>query len=163
MEDSTASDCSMAAEISHIGRSGYTLIELLVTMGTLGILLAVGLPHFDSRRQDVSSVTKSLIADLRLTRTRSIVGDTHFCLHRTSSGYQVRRLKQSGNSWVLDKTIKTVTLPNHVKLDSWYHFKFNTRGMQVEGTSTVNVDVWDDFGGEHRVSVWPSGQAYEEF
>ena len=49
---------------------GYTLIELLVGLTIIGILFGVGFAGFRdfSRRQSLSSLTKKVMGDLRLTQ-----------------------------------------------------------------------------------------------
>jgi hypothetical protein len=48
------------------------------------------------------------------------------------------------------------------------HVKFNTRGMQVAYSDPnysypLYAYFWDTFGAWHATSIWPSGQAYEEW
>jgi prepilin-type N-terminal cleavage/methylation domain-containing protein len=150
------------------GERGYSLIELLVAVGIFGLLAALGLPHLDTRRQDIQTVSKQVIADYRWARNRAITSGVHFGIEWTSTNsYQVQRMKQAANgTWSKDVTVKTVTLPSHINT-TWYWpslQEFNTRGMMVTTTYPLYQLFWDsDYYGWRMLSLWPSGQIYEEY
>jgi prepilin-type N-terminal cleavage/methylation domain-containing protein len=152
----------------HLGnRSGYSLIELLVAVAIFGVLAALGLPHLDTRRQDIQSATKQVIADYRWTRTRAITSGAHFAIEWTSTNsYEVQRMKEVPGGWAVDTVVKEVTLPSHINT-SWFwpaQQEFNTRGMMITTTYPLWQLIWDsDYFGWHMISVWPSGQIYEEY
>lgn len=58
----------------HTSTSGFTLIELMVTIAILGVLLAIGLPSFQGslRSNRVSTTTNELMASFALARTEAI-------------------------------------------------------------------------------------------
>ena len=147
---------------------GYSLVELMVAVGIFGVLAAMGLPHLDTRRQDIQTTTKQIIADYRWARNRAITSGVHFGIEWTSTNsYEVQKMKQAANgTWSKDLTVKTVTLPPHINT-SWYWpalQEFNTRGMMVTGTTTLYQLFWDsNYFGWHMVSLWQSGQIYEEY
>lgn len=144
------------------------MIELMVGVGIFGVLAATGLPHVDTRRQDIQTTTKQIIADYRWTRTRAITSGTHFAVMWTGSkNYEVQRMKQAASgTWSVDEIVKRVELPEHLAT-AWYWpptHEFNTRGMMVSTNYTMWQMIWDaKFGSYHLVSVWPSGQVYEEY
>ena len=152
----------------HLGDArGYSLIELLVAVGIFGVLAAAGLPHLDTRRQDIQSATKQVIADYRWARTRAITSGAHFAIEWTSSNsYEVQRMKEVSGNWAIDEVVKTVTLPSHINT-VWYWpttQEFNTRGMMITTTYPLWQLLWDsNYYGWHTLSVWPSGQIYEEY
>ncbi len=55
---------------------GYTLIEILVGLTIIGIVFGVGYAGFRdfSRREQLSSVSKVLVGDLRLAQARALSG-----------------------------------------------------------------------------------------
>lgn len=148
-------------------QAGYTLIELLVGVAIFGVLAAAGLPHIDTRRQDIQTASKQVIADYRWTRTRAITSGTHFAVNWTSNQtYEVQRMKQAvDGTWSVDTVVKRVELPEHIAT-SWFWpttHEFNTRGMMISTTYTMWQLLWDSkFSAYHMLSVWPSGQVYEE-
>lgn len=151
---------------------GFTVIELVVYIAILGIVLGAALPHIDSRPLSTATAVEAFLGDVRYARSKAIVTGTHVCVHRVSSTrYEVRRLRQSGSSWVLDKVLRSVTMPPNtsfsIETAAESHLKFNTRGMQVayanQSTAYPLLAKFWDAKSEHGVRVWPSGQAYEEY
>jgi len=148
-------------------QGGYSLIELLVGVAIFGLLAATGLPHLDTRRQDIQTTTKQVIADYRWARTRAITSGDHFAVEWVTSGrYEIQRMKQQVNgSWAVDAVVKEVTLPANIST-VWYWpqtHEFNTRGMMISSNYALWQLLWDDkYYGWHMISVWPSGQVYEE-
>ena len=149
------------------GRLGYTLIEILTTIGVLGILLAAVLPHLDTRRQDLETTMQSLIGDLRVARAKSISTGVHYSVDRTDTGhYLLQRHVDAGNgTWPVDSVVKTVTLPPTVQFFMWPDdIEFNTRGLLVTPSFPV-VGIIGDLGTStwHGVDIWPSGQVNESW
>ncbi|MFH0801718.1 MAG: prepilin-type N-terminal cleavage/methylation domain-containing protein [bacterium] len=58
-------------------RKGFTLIEIMVVCGILGILFAVGIPSFSSYRakQACARAADIILADLKLSKERAIALD----------------------------------------------------------------------------------------
>jgi prepilin-type N-terminal cleavage/methylation domain-containing protein len=154
-------------------RKGFSLVELIVYISLLGLLLAAALPHLDVLPSHTNRAVEQFLSDVRFARAKAIVTGTHVCVHRVSANrYQIRRLKQSGTSWMLDRVLRDVTLPPGVNwwmsTDTGGHLKFNTRGLQVAFANPNNPYALytyfsDAQGSAHAVSVWPSGQAYKEY
>jgi prepilin-type N-terminal cleavage/methylation domain-containing protein len=148
--------------------SGYTIIELLVAVAIFVVLASAGLPHIDTRRQDIGNMTKQVISDYRWTRVRAITGGVHFAFAWTGTGsYEIRRLKQVGTNWTLDSVIKSVTLPATITRSGSAEsdvVEFNTRGMVVSTENIVWQRLRDSMGGTtswREVRIWPSGQTGE--
>src|SRR3989337_1392611 len=74
-------------------KSGFTLIELVITAVVLGIIAAMALPDFFRAMQKVklNAATRDIISDLRWARSRSISSRTQVGLNFnfTSKTYQV--------------------------------------------------------------------------
>jgi prepilin-type N-terminal cleavage/methylation domain-containing protein len=146
---------------------GYTMIEALVTMALSSILIGSALPHVDTRRAEINTAMNAVIADLRFARARAITSGVHYALELTaSSTYELQRMKQSaGGAWVVDGVTKTSVLPDYitVQLSQPGTLEFNTRGMMVSSPSTLTLSFTDTkFGATHQLSIWPSGQIYNE-
>lgn len=166
------------ATAARRGRGGYSLVEVLVAIGILGILLATALPHMDTRPEGTNAAVQSVMAHLRLARTKAISTGVHYCFHRNASNrYYVRRWKETSSPpfWAGDRNIINYTFPKHV---SWAiedylgphgpHVMFNTRGMSIDSytnevaTRSVRIRIWDSLGASRTVVVTPAGQIYEE-
>lgn len=156
------------------GRShGFSLIELVTYIAIVGVLLAAALPRMELLPLRTNQAVEQFLSDVRFARAKAMVTGSHVCVHRISGNrYQVRRLKQSGSSWVLDRVLRDVTLPPGV---TWWmntgtgnHLKFNSRGLQIAFADPNSPYVLytyfhDARGSSHAVSIWPSGQVYEEY
>jgi prepilin-type N-terminal cleavage/methylation domain-containing protein len=141
-------------------RAGYSLVELLTSIAILGVLAAAGLPHLDSRRQDMNSAAQQVIGDYRWARTRAITSGVHYAVKWTGSGaYQVQRMKQNADgTWSLDQAVKQITLPTTVlRTGSPDSIEFNTRGMVVAAT-TMSTQTLSSYSGSRAIAIWPSGQ-----
>jgi len=145
---------------------GYSMIELLVATGILGILLASGLPHVDTRRQDLNTSVGRTVADLRFARSRAITSGDHYAVVFTGTNrYEVRHMELVGGTWSPSEVVKTVVLPSHIEYlaGGGDTIEFNTRGMMVSSTAPLWPSVWDTLHNHgHQISIWPSGQVYAE-
>ncbi|MCX8073833.1 MAG: GspH/FimT family protein [Candidatus Binatia bacterium] len=152
---------------------GFSLVELVTYIAIIGVLLLTALPRIELLPARTNQAVEQFLSDVRFARAKAIVTGSHVCVHRVASNrYQVRRLKLSGNSWVLDQVLRDVVLPPGVSwwmnTDTGSHLKFNTRGLQIAFTDLDNPYVLftyfgDTRGSSHAISVWPSGQAYKEY
>ncbi len=149
------------------GMAGYSLMELLTVVSILGALGAMTLPHIDTRRQDIQSVTAQVVADYRWARTRAITSGDHFGITWTNGGsaYRVNRLKQSAAGvWEVQAVAREVVLPNHITAPGIPPpAEFNTRGVLVSATAPIQLSLQDtQFQTSRALRVWPSGQVYAE-
>lgn len=153
-------------------QAGYSLVELLTVVTVFAVLVGSGLPHFDSRRQDINNVVSQVTGDLRFARARSITSGHHYGVKLLDGGsYEVERLYEDTSSavsqWLLQEVAKTVEVPSHIELslsdDQVDIMEFNTRGMMISADSFLTLTVTDTLQGvSHHLFVWPSGQIYYE-
>ncbi len=159
-------------KVRRIDQAGYTLIELLVVVAIIGILARIAVRSGSTCIQTRARFVDDFMGDVRFARQRAIVSGTHYDVYfSTATQYQLRKLVQNGSSWDVGSVVKTVNLPSSL---SWTpvtstgsHYQFNTRGMQVAysnplsaGPLTLTVDGCGSPA--HQVSIWASGQVYEE-
>jgi prepilin-type N-terminal cleavage/methylation domain-containing protein len=149
-------------------RAGYTLIELLVAASIFGVLAAAGLPHIDTRRQDLNTAVTQVVGDFRWARTRAITTGVHYAVSWTSTtSYQIQRYKQDGTgAWVFDSVARTISLPAGVSVTGTLPAtpqEFNTRGLVVSSAVVVYQTLKDTSStATHKIGLWPSGQVYAE-
>jgi prepilin-type N-terminal cleavage/methylation domain-containing protein len=144
--------------------SGYSLIEVLANVAILGTLALAALPHLDTRRTDLQTVTKQVIADYRWARVRSITSGVHFAFKWNGSNtYQIERMKQvPSGQWVTDEVVKQVALPSGITHSGSPNFiEFNTRGLMISSAAAVWQTVSDTrYSAAQQLVIWPSGQAH---
>ena len=103
------------------------------------------------------------VLDANGAKTTQVVGWSWDCAGKTVLDYLYRA---ANGTWSKDVTVKSVTLPSYINTQ-WYWpsvQEFNTRGMMVTATYPLYQMFWDsNYYGWHMLSVWPSGQIYEEF
>lgn len=168
----TASECVASPRRLHgrararRGVQGYSAIELLATIGLLGIVTAMAIPHFDSRRMQINSAQRLLIANLRLARSSAITKSVHFRVDfPAASQVRIQRLIQVGAEWQVDPDgVQTMSLPTGTALPSSLvgtSIEYNTRGMAIDLAAPRRIDVTDTFGVTKSLQAWPSGQVNE--
>jgi hypothetical protein len=148
---------------------GFTLIELLAFAALFVLVLAVGLPHIDTRRHDINLALRQVAADVRWARSRAVGSGAHFALRVTAENrYQVERLEFVTGSWQLAEVVRTTTLPDAIRFVDFTPdaVEFNTRGTVVFPALATPAPwmprlVDATFGTERAFAIWPSGQFHE--
>lgn len=148
---------------------GHTLIEMLVVVAIFGIVAMVGLPHVDTRREEINSASQQLVADLRLARARSITSGERYALAPLGADrYEIQRLtRNAAGQWGKESVVRTVRLPEHIRIEFGPlladRVEFNTRGMMVSSSQPLVPVVSDVLHSVDRhLAIWPSGQIYLE-
>lgn len=84
------------------GQTGFTLIELIVTMAIAAILLTVGVPSFSTviKNNRLVSQTNSLVTDLNIARSEAVKRATSVVLCNSSNpNAAAPTCSGSGNNW----------------------------------------------------------------
>ena len=113
------------------GQKGFTLVELIVVIGVLSLLMAIGLPRLETNTYRLMNVSKGLRDDIRYVR----------CIKMTE-GQHLRVFFQRTRYLVFEgsKAVKVVNLPMGFSLyhnfsGSQTEFSFN--GAPITGGGTV--------------------------
>jgi len=140
---------------------GFTLTEILVTLGVLGILVAITLSVLRTVQPDLqlSGATRELITDLRyaqqLTITEQVEHSIRF--YSAEKRYEIRRYGET------TEILKTVSLPEEIEemtisglsdIDSGKEARYNPYGA-IKDSGSILLE-----NSEHQtrtIKVRPSG------
>ena len=137
--------------IRRCGNKGYTLIEVLVSIGIAGMLLAAASPDIGSvmRTYSVRSGARQVYSDLQNARMLAVMGNRSctFTLNDSTS-YTVQPAAGTAVTTTLDAASRGVTIsaPNAIT--------FASNGT-ASSTATVTVN---STGGSMQVDVSPAGR-----
>jgi len=90
-------------------QGGFSLIELVIVVGLLGVLFAIGLPATSGylRSSSLAGASSTLVADFRYARSLANSERRTYEILFTPNAYELRRLSPAA-------TIRTRTLPRGV-------------------------------------------------
>lgn len=111
---------------------GYTLVEILVVLGIIGVLFSIGFASFRdfSRRQILAGVVKQMQADIRLAQQMSLSGQkpselgcntavlSGIYFNLENSRYQIKAGCGDDPTQTSYPTIKEVTLPTGISVNT---------------------------------------------
>jgi Tfp pilus assembly protein FimT len=117
-------------------KTGYSLMEVVIIVLILGALTLIAVPRLDLgalHHQQAWTVAKTLVTDLRRTRTMAIVNaatnTTGFSLSISGSNYQI---VDDSNS----TTIDSQTIDSHITCGGDTQFLFGPLGSLRSGSGT---------------------------
>ncbi len=157
-------------------KSGFTLIEILVSMTIIGFLFSFGYASFRdfSRRQALAGVVKQVQGDLRLAQQKALSGEKPSgCTTlpvKTLNGYNFYRSAE--NVYIIQADcsglaaavpVKSVTLPSGIKISapSPNPIKFKALGQGtniVSGESATITITQDAVSNSQDVIVTAGGE-----
>ena len=96
--------------------SGFTMIELMVTIAIVGILIAVAVPSFTESmaRRSLEGAANELNADLQYTKSQAVSLNAPISMLTSEHGYIVSRAPADPNV----PTLKTISLDSKITLTS---------------------------------------------
>jgi Tfp pilus assembly protein FimT len=174
---------SRIRQFREIGRGGYTLVELVVVVGILIVLTAIGLPFFSAMMQNsrLDAATRQIADDIREARSKAtqsgwdykIVGfnaggsSTYKNQYRllgrktgvawpADTGPNLQTSTQMAGPWInFNQLYQNVSLNPSVSTESFY-VSFNSRGAVFESMS-FPLTITLQSGGSRQVTVTSIG------
>ena len=140
------------------GSRGTSLLEVLVAIGLLVLLLAIGVPRLNAFRAPyaLSGAVRQVAADVQLARQRAIARNTRYRIsfNAAAGTYNLER-EVTTNTWVDDAGLQR--LPTGVTLGTILPSNpvFDTRGMLG---AAVTIPVTGATGKVKTVTVNVLGQ-----
>lgn len=126
--------------------TGFTLIELIVTVAISGILITVLFANFGSfnKSKRLSEATDDFVADLRSANTKGFAGDKACASGETWGGwearyssatqYQIRPICDTAAAWT------TYELANGVQFnENWGPFSFYTLDEGISDQTDIDL------------------------
>jgi type II secretory pathway pseudopilin PulG len=144
----------------HRRRGGFTLLELLLTLGLVVMLAGVSLgPALSGRLEDkrLDSFVHSFANDLRQARQLAISQSTPHVVQVRSNGYFLRR-----EAYPILKTVKSVPWPAGISISTEHNdqgkdFVFGTMGLPKD-LSNNTVHFRNTRGTQRNVVVSAGGR-----
>ena len=124
--------------------SGYTLIELLVTISLLGILMAISVSGWSSlsKARQQSGTANEIKSTLRQTQQRAVTEGTAMCVTFTSVAYTVSRGSCTSSApLAANRVAGPVPAGRRVSIASGAFpvgVTFTARGTSTDGSVTVS-------------------------
>lgn len=129
---------------------GYTLTELMVTLGTFGVLMGIAVPTIQSQiaRQEVQGSSRRLVEVLRGARDAAVnEGVPRYVLLRPGRPGSYQVYKWSGTAWVPDEN--EVHFPGSIGLEDADVTAPAVGGAPVAGASVPENAIYFDTRGRY--------------
>lgn len=146
-------------------RTGFTLVELLVSISIIGVLSVIGITSYNqfNRRQILITTVQNLVSELRITQSKAESGERPAGCVGSMTGYKVTfysggyKIEANCNSFIL---IKQVDFPLVVKKTQgcdWLKFKTLREGVETYPPDKKTI-VFEAFGLIKTVTIGDAGE-----
>ncbi|MFC1595314.1 Tfp pilus assembly protein FimT/FimU [Gemmatimonadota bacterium] len=141
-------------------RSGYTLLEVLIVMGLVGVFIAVSLPNFSKiiPEMKVDKAVSKLATDLRLAQQRAISEMAIVRFRAEVDGeryYAMVKARDTGGLWYQDNYSEYVEDP--LKSGAVVLMDFNDADSKFYGLEIQSIDPWFAYGEQWGFYISPLG------
>lgn len=141
-------------------QSGFTLVELLVTVSVAGMILVMAVPAFNNMvtSNRLTTTTNNLIASFSYARSEAIRGAQTVTITAGAGGW--------GDGWTIsDQAGNPIRVfeaaPNTVEVASDVTtLRFDSRGLMLGQAAAVTISICDEKGhvAGRQIEISPTGR-----
>ncbi len=136
--------------------SGFTLIELMVTLALVGIIAAFAVPSFSTMiaNSRLVSVSNDLVGVLNYARSEAVKTGRRVIVNPTDGADWANGMSvwidsnSNGSMQDSEELRRTSGAPGAVTITSTSNFAFTGGGLLPESSPAVTIQVCDDRSGE---------------
>ena len=144
--------------------AGFSLLELLIVVGIMGILFTIGVSSFTdyNDRMKLANSSQKMAREINWAKNYGIVRE-EFCAVRVWSSdnlYQIFLVDRDGNESVIAPPGEMLTDENKTELDSGVQLNVSNCADRDPCTVTYNylADLWDNIGKAVEITFSMTGQ-----
>ena len=147
--------------------SGYTLIELLVTITIITLLFSIGMAQYNrfNRRQILAKAKDELVSNLRLAQSKSLAAEKPASCTGTITGHKVKFINDQSYKIVAvcgnEVDLKTdIVLPTGVTKKAGPNevfFRVLSQGSPTDASLTLS-----GFGETEKITITTAGEIKEK-
>jgi prepilin-type N-terminal cleavage/methylation domain-containing protein len=121
---------------------GFTLIELIIVMGIMGILATIAAPHFQNYigNQNLKTAARGITSDFFATREKALSENVRYRItfDQASNSYTIARGTAAGAPYVDQQTKLMTSYASYIKVDADQVVFFQTRGTVTACNFTIS-------------------------
>ena len=123
-------------------QKGFTLIELIIVMGIMGILATIAAPHFQNYigNQNLKTAARGITSDFFATREKALSENVRYRItfDQASNSYTIARGTAAGAPYVDQQTKLMTSYASYIKVDADQVVYFQTRGTVTACNFTIS-------------------------
>jgi type IV fimbrial biogenesis protein FimT len=126
-------------------QKGFTLIELIIVMGIMGILATIAAPSFQNyiRNQNLKTAARGITSDFFATREKALSENVRYRItfDQASNSYTIARGTYSGTPYVDQQTKSMTSYAPSIQLNADQVVYFQTRGTVTACNFTISNTI----------------------
>jgi prepilin-type N-terminal cleavage/methylation domain-containing protein len=123
-------------------QKGFTLIELIIVMGIMGILATIAAPSFQNyiRNQNLKTAARGITSDFFATREKALSENVRYRItfDQASNSYTIAGGTAAGAPYVDQQTKLMTSYASYIKVDADQVVFFKTRGTVTACNFTIS-------------------------